>query len=329
MQTASSAYETATQASAAPPSEKRSLALIELAAKLRSYGYRFTTVTPLTHAYNNERQGSRWAQDLSDVFGWSRPFLRELMPAEDFDLMLQAGILRPWAEGWRSSIRWSSLGDLLLSHSAYPTNSAEAVFFGPDTYRFVNAVQGWLQSHQPALTRAADIGCGSGAGAISLARLHPRCEVLAVDINPQALHMTQINARVAAVANVAPRLGSLLDNVEGPLDLIIANPPYMMDAQERAYRHGGGKLGAGLSVRIVEQALDKLGKGGTLLLYTGVAMVQGTDPFRAQLQQLLEGRRCEWQYQEIDPDVFSEELRRPEYAAVERIAAVFLTLTVH
>ncbi|WP_339649317.1 class I SAM-dependent methyltransferase [Halopseudomonas pelagia] len=311
------------------PSERRAKALVALAGKLQTYGYGFTTVTPLTHAYNNERQGNRWAEDLRDVFGWSRPFLRELVAPDDFDLMLQAGILRPWAEGWRSSIRWSSLGDLLLSHSAYPTSSAESVFFGPDTYRFVNAVQDWLNNHQPALVRAADVGCGSGAGAIALARSQPRCEVVAVDINPQALHMTRINAQVAAVGNVIPKLGSLLDDVEGTLDLIIANPPYMMDAQERAYRHGGGELGAGLSIQIVEQALGKLAKGGTLLLYTGVAMVRGTDPFRAQLQQLLHSSDCHWQYQELDPDVFSEELRRPEYASVERIAAILLTLTLN
>lgn len=325
MQAAISDYDTSGRA----PSERRSQALVELADKLRSYGYHFTTVTPLTHAYNNERQSSKWAQDLRDVFGWSRPFLRELVAPEDFDLMLQAGILRPWAEGWRSSIRWSSLGDLLLSHSAYPTTNTEAVFFGPDTYRFVNAVRRWLDLNEPSLGRAADIGCGSGAGAIALARAQPDCQVLAVDINPQALQMTSVNARVERVKNVTSKLGSLLDNVEAGLDLIIANPPYMMDAQERAYRHGGGELGAGLSIQIVEQALGKLAPGGTLLLYTGVAMVQGQDPFHAQLKRLLDGSENTWEYQELDPDVFSEELRRPEYASVERIAAVLLTLTLN
>tara|TARA_R110002020_G_scaffold17872_3_gene63330 strand:- start:6601 stop:7578 length:978 start_codon:yes stop_codon:yes gene_type:complete len=310
------------------PSERRTQALVALAAKLRSYDYAFTTVTPLTHAYNNERYGSKWARDLRDVFGWSRPFLRDMVAPEDFDLMLQAGILRPWAEGWRSSIRWSSLGDVLLSHSAYPTSSAESVFFGPDTYRFVHAVERWLEANPAPMAIAADVGCGSGAGAIALAQLQPRCQVLAVDINPQALQMTRVNARVAGLQNITPVLGSLLDNVEDKLDLIIANPPYMMDAQERAYRHGGGHLGAGLSVQIVEQALRKLATGGSLLLYTGVAMVDGEDPFYTQLQGLLQGVACHWRYEELDPDVFSEELRRPEYASVERIAAVFLTLTL-
>lgn len=308
--------------------ERRSKALLELGARLQHSGYTFTTVTPLTHAYNNERYGQRWAEDLRDVFGWSRSFLRRLMDPEDFDLMLQAGILRPWGEGWRCSIRWSTLGNMLLAHSAYPTTSSDAVFFGPDTYRFVSAVQQWLDSHQPAVLRAADIGSGTGAGAISLAKALPDCQVWATDINPQAVQMTAVNSRLAAVNNVTPALGSLLDCVEGDMDLIIANPPYMMDTEERAYRHGGGELGAGLSVDIVELALSRLSSGGSLLLYTGVAMVKGEDPFLDRLQQLLSAAPCHWQYRELDPDVFSEELRRPEYASVERIAAVLLTLTL-
>lgn len=262
-----------------PLLQRRSNALLELGKSLQSNRYSFTTVTPLSHAYNNERYGQKWAESLRDVFGWSRPFLRPLIDAEDFDLMLQAGVLRPWGEGWRCSIRWSSLGDLLLAHSAYPTTSADAVFFGPDTYRFVAAVQQWLANNNPAAMRAVDIGCGSGAGAIALAKALPDCQVLATDINPHALQMTEINSRLANASNVAVQLSSLLDDVQGDVDLIIANPPYMMDAQERAYRHGGGELGAGLSVDIVEMALSRLTSGGSLLLYTGVAMVAGKDPF--------------------------------------------------
>lgn len=324
MQKAISAYDTPS----AEPVQKRSQALVALADKLRSYNYRFTTVSPLTHACNNERQSDNWAHDMRDIFGWSRPFLREMVAAEDFDLMLQAGILRPWAEGWRSSIRWSSLGDLLLSHSAYPTSDTDAVFFGPDTYRFVAAVQQWLAITLPKPLLAADIGCGSGAGAITLAKALPGCRVVASDVNSHALQMAEINAQVAAAPNVEVRFSNLLDDIEGDIDLIIANPPYMMDAQERAYRHGGGELGSGLSIRIVESALARLQSGGTLLLYTGVAIVDGNDCFLTRLTELLEDQNCRWSYRELDPDVFSEELRRPMYAAVERIAAVFLVLTL-
>lgn len=310
------------------PIERRLEALVELGRSLKDSGYQFTTVTPLTHAYNNERYGQGWARDLRDVFGWARPFLPSLLPSTDFDLMLQAGVVRPYGEGWRSSIRWSSLGENLFVHSGYPTSTTDAVFFGPDTYRFTRVLQQWLASNPASPRRAVDIGCGSGAGAVTLACALPGCAVIATDINPQALQMTGINARLAGVENLTPALSNLLSDVDGQFDLIVANPPYMMDALERAYRHGGGELGAGLSIKIVLQSLKRLQPGGTLLLYTGVAMVNGQDPFLQHVSKILQQAACEWHYEELDPDVFSEELRRPEYASVERIAAVCLRLTL-
>jgi methylase of polypeptide subunit release factors len=223
-------------------------------------------------------------------------------------------------------VRWSSLGDLLCVHSAYPTDATDAVFFGPDTYRFAQLIGLFLRAGNHSVRRAVDIGCGSGAGALLIARAFPQAQVLAVDINRQALRFTAVNAKLAGTTNLKSIPSNLLHDVEGDFDLIIANPPYMMDAQERAYRHGGGELGADLSVKILETALSRLAPRGTLVLYTGVAMIEGYDPFLEILKQRLSGQSCSWHYWEMDPDVFSEELLKPAYAEVERIAAVALTV---
>ena len=95
----------------------------------------------------------------------------------------------------------------------------------------------------------------------------------------------------------------------------------------RAYRHGGGALGAQLSLRIVEQALYRLAPGGSLVLYTGVAMIDGIDPFLDAVAPRLESPMFGWTYHEIDPDVFGEELLTPGYQRVERIAVVALIVT--
>lgn len=108
----------------------------------------------------------------------------------------------------------------------------------------------------------------------------------------------------------------------------MANPPYLLDASERAYRHGGGMLGAGLSLAIVDAALERLEAGGSLLLYTGVAMVEGGDPFLARIRERLASREWDWDYQELDPDVFAEELDSPAYREAERIAVVGLRVLV-
>ena len=148
-------------------------ALLRLAAALRDGGYRFVTPTPATHALVNRRPGNAWARDARDVFGWSRPFRDGVLAPDLVALMREAGVLAPAGgegEGWRSLVRLSSLAgsgdrggdDLLFLHSAYPTDAADAVFFGPDTSRFAAALGAHLASNPAPVRRAVDIGCGAG-----------------------------------------------------------------------------------------------------------------------------------------------------------------------
>lgn len=303
------------------------LALVQLGRRLQADGYRFITPTPLTHQRVNTRAEGRRAETLRDVFGWSRPFEPGLLSADEQRQLQQAQVLEERNGRLKSRVRWSSLDDLLFVHSAFPTEAADSVFFGPDTYRFAQLIHAHLQQNFAPIRRAVDIGCGAGVGAILIARARREAEVLALDINPEALRMTAINAALAEVANVSVEASDVLQDVDGYFDLIVANPPYMADPAERAYRHGGGALGAELSLRIVEQSLVRLAPGGSLLLYTGAAMVDGRDPFLEALAPRLEAPGFGWTYRELDPDVFGEELLTPGYQRVERIAVVALTVT--
>lgn len=302
-------------------------ALLQLGRRLRTDGYRFTCVTPATQGRVNARSEAHRARTLRDVFGWSRPFEASLLSADELEQLRIAGVLEPQGALWRSRVRWSSLDDLLLVHSAWPTDSRDAVFFGPDSYRFAQVIQDHLRHSPQRVQHAVDIGCGSGVGALLIARGAQHAQVTAVDINPVALRHTAVNAALAGVANVSVALSDVLDSIAGTFDLIVANPPYMLDAGERAYRHGGGALGAELSLRIVEQARERLSIGGTLLLYTGVAIVEGRDALLEAARLRLAGPAFGWSYRELDPDVFGEQLLEPGYEQVERIAAVALTVT--
>jgi methylase of polypeptide subunit release factors len=307
-------------------SATRDDALLELLGQLRERDYRFITVTPASHQRLNRRPGNQRAQDLRGVFGWSRSFAADLLPAPLFELLQQAEALQRCGDAWRSDLRVSSLDDQLLLHSAFPTDAADAVFFGPDSYRFVAAIQRHLAASQRPLHRALDIGCGAGPGAISIALARPDAQVLAVDINSNALRLARINAAFAGV-DLQLMQSNLLQDVPGTFDLIVANPPYLLDPQQRTYRHGGGELGAGLSLDILDAALTRLNPGGTLLLYTGVAMLDEQDPFLAAARARLGGTGAIWSYCELDPDVFGEELNSAPYARAERIAAVLLSVT--
>lgn len=303
--------------------DARERALVELGQALRQQAYQFVTPTPLTQQRVNQRPENRLAADLPGVFGWSRPFSPATLPPGLFELMRQADILQPHGTCWRSRLRLSSLAGELFWHSAFPTEAADAVFFGPDTYRFARAIAACPVA---APTRIADIGCGSGAAAILAARRWPAAEVWALDINPAALRLTEVNAALAGV-RLQTRHSDLLRALSEPFDLLLANPPYLVDPAVRTYRHGGGALGAGLSLAIVEQALEKLAPGGTLLLYSGAAMQAGRDPLLAALAERLTPGGWPWRYEELDPDVFGEELLAGAYLDCERIAAVQLTLT--
>lgn len=297
-------------------------ALLSLGQALKQSHYQHTTITPASHARVNARPQNAWAQNIQGILGWSRPFKREVIAPHIFELMQGAGILEPVAGGWRSTLRASTLGSQLYFHSAWPTEAENSVFFGPDTYRYVRELHRHLDDLECPVQRVVDIGCGAGVGAIELARRLPEAEVFAADINDDALHLSQVNAALAGVTLHCVK-SDLLSAIPGHFDLIVSNPPYMVDAGERAYRCGGGNLGTGLSIAIVEQAMQRLAKDGSLLLYTGVPVIEGRDLLHEAVSPLL-ADRCLWQYDEIDPDVFGEELESEQYAEVDRIAVVLL-----
>lgn len=322
------------------------LPLAALGRALLDAGYRFVTPTPETHRRVLARGGE--AKTLRDVFGWSKPFADGVLPEHLAALLDRSGARVREGRLSRSAVRFSSLGggacgrssaggganvhstvgrgaagrsfehdgsELLLAHSAYPTLSADAVFFGPDTYRFAAL----LAARVERAGHVADVGCGSGAGGLFLA---PRAaSVQLLDINPAALQLARVNAELNGLAARVAR-SDILSGAEGPLDLVIANPPYLADEQGRTYRDGGGGLGTQLSARIAAQALDRLEPGGRLLLYTATPVAEGEHLLWPQLEPLLRGSTFD--YRELDPDVFGEELERPAYAGVDRIAVVAL-----
>lgn len=301
-------------------------ALLDLGQALRHAGYRFTTVTPATHRRVNGRPENAWARDLRGVFGWSRPFREGTLPAGIVTMMRRAGVLVEREDGLRAAVRASSIGSRLYFHSAFPTHDDDAVFFGPDTYRYVAALTRAMQTMTPP-RRAVDIGAGGGAGAIEVAARFPQCEAIAADINDRALTLTGVNARLAGTANVAARHSDLLKDLDGEFDLVLSNPPYILDPARLRYRHGGEMRGAGISLRIVDAALDRLRAGGTLLLYTGIAIVDGRDEFLDTIRPRLDAACDGWSYEELDPDIFGGQLDCEGYEEVERIAAVWLRAT--
>jgi len=275
----------------------------------------------------------RRAGNLQDVFGWNRVFDDALLPPKIVECMRRGGALQAVGRQWRSRVRFSSLEGSLFLHSAWPTSASDAVFFGPDTYRFARFVRANLPATAPSGLRVCEVCCGSGAvGLITAQCLGPETELHLVDINPVALTAAYVNAELAGVRKARIYISDLLQSVQPSADLVICNPPYLPDSAHRLYRDGGNDYGTALSLKLVQQALRHLRPGGRMLMYTGTAVIAGEPVLARRLLPLLEAaareRALRYRYEELDPDVFGEELELPGLADVERIAVVGLTVQI-
>jgi methylase of polypeptide subunit release factors len=295
-------------------------ALIDLIGWLKSVNYRFVTPTPATHARILARGEGRGG--LADAFGWSRAFDGALLDALLLERLTGCALVVPDGERFRSRVRISSVGSDLFVHSAYPTDDQNAVFLGPDSYRFANLIERELaRCPRREGARLVDMGAGAGVGAIAAGRCCPDLSLIMTDINPDALALARINAAAAGM-DARFVLSGDLGPIYGELDVVLANPPYIIDEAGRDYRDGGGMHGAEIALRMAEDATARLAVDGRFILYTGSAIIDGADPLRDRLHDLARDRNCTLDYKEIDPDVFGEELEQPAYADVDRIALV-------
>jgi release factor glutamine methyltransferase len=98
----------------------------------------------------------------------------------------------------------------------------------PDTESVVDAALDLIDARgYPCLV--LDVGTGAGTIAISIAQERPRCEVHATDISEAALRIARQNAAKndAAVSFHSADVASGLHSLNGSIDLLVSNPPYV------------------------------------------------------------------------------------------------------
>lgn len=130
--------------------------------------------------------------------------------------------------------------------------------------------------------RLADLGTGSGAIALSLAKERPHARVVATDASPAALEVARANAARNHIGNCEFRRGDWLAPLAGEMfELIASNPPYIADGDphllqgdlrfEPAMALSCGPDGLNAIRAIVARAPTHLQAGGWLLLEHGWA----------------------------------------------------------
>lgn len=99
----------------------------------------------------------------------------------------------------------------------------------PDTEILVEQALG--QIPRRATLRVLDLGTGSGAIALAIARERPLCDVTATDISADALAVAALNARQLGLPNIEFLQGSWAEPVRGlSFAVVVSNPPYIAAA---------------------------------------------------------------------------------------------------
>ena len=165
--------------------------------------------------------------------------------------------------------------------------------------------------------RIADLGTGTGAIALVIARERPRSEVIATDISPAALSVAKYNAERLGLDNVHFVCGSWCRAFTvDAFDFILSNPPYVAESDPHL-REGdlrfeprnalaAGPEGLDALRRIIPGAHDRLRTGGWLIVEHGydqgekvmqLMRTQGfgrisDHPDAAGLSRVTRGQRC-------------------------------------
>ena len=152
----------------------------------------------------------------------------------------------------------------------------------PETELLVEKALG-LAREKP-IGSIADVGTGSGAIAVSLALNLPQTRIYATDVSDSALRVALLNCRRHGVADRVCLLeGDLLDPLPEPVDLIVANPPYVTEAEVREQglatfepelALNGGYDGLEKIRKLCCKLDEKLHPEGTLLLEIGLGQSQ-------------------------------------------------------
>jgi len=196
----------------------------------------------------------------------------KLLPAESreqFDQLLQRRLKGEPVAYLTGEREFWSLTLSVNTHTLIPR---------PETETLVAQALRRIPADQPQLI--ADLGTGSGAIALAIARERPHCEIIAVDIDEAAIETARLNAQRLDIHSIVFHTGDWCEPLTGmQLDMIVSNPPYIAEADphllsgdvrfEPRTALAAGPQGMDELRRIARCAVNYLQAGGWLLMEHG------------------------------------------------------------
>src|SRR5262249_38640908 len=102
----------------------------------------------------------------------------------------------------------------------------------PETEHVIETILELIPSSGSSI-RIVDVGTGSGAIALALAREFPKAEIHATDISSAALEIARANAaRLELNDRVQFQNADLIEGLSDSFDLVVSNPPYVGESEE-------------------------------------------------------------------------------------------------
>jgi methylase of polypeptide subunit release factors len=234
-------------------------------------------------------------------------FLNSTLPFEqaeaalhpvEIDELVASGILEQ-GRPVRSALRFVPRGGLLFAFDGHDPQGLRT-----------DSVLGWTSSartlasmtvRRPVQT-ALDLGTGCGLQAL-LAASHAK-KVVAVDLNPRALWLTELNCRLNGITNVECREGDLFEPVRGEsFDLVVTNPPFVISPSSQYLFRDAGMEGDALSRAAVTGAAEVLNEGGFAHVMCNW-ISNRRDPWWLPPSRWVEGSGCDtllFHYDTLDP----------------------------
>jgi release factor glutamine methyltransferase len=151
----------------------------------------------------------------------------------------------------------------------------------PETELLVE--QALLRIPRKTPRQVLDLGTGSGAIALAIAKERPLCDVIATDISEEALAIAMLNAQYLELPNIRFLHGDWTTPVAGHrFDIVVSNPPYVEtgDPALHELRHEpqtaltAGSDGLDAIRRISTECVHVIKKSGTLLLEHGATQAE-------------------------------------------------------
>ncbi len=150
-----------------------------------------------------------------------------LLQASELERLRAATVRRGEREPLQHILGTAPFRDLILK------SDRRALIPRPETEELVDLVLSLFPADQPV--RALDLGTGSGAIALALAQERPSWKVEALDASEEALALARENAADLGLAErVAFARSDWFGAVTDAYDLIVANPPYLSEAEMAA-----------------------------------------------------------------------------------------------